>query len=246
MSKATVKIDTTNFTLAMRSLAKMTGHSRKLQVVIRSETRMIYQGALNKTGPKRPASRAKIAQAHTLIDPKPGKKRLLRLVHIGGRKVRTSGIRKTGGWVVGDGGGRYFDPDAPNPDWDLAQAKLKTLKKLRQTRVGLAKWSWVRMAETAKIKTLPKVPAFVLKAGASVQVGGQTYTTAFGSVATGDGKGFRVNLHHAAGNQYGARTRTAFIQAMNGRTSFFNKNVRLGVFKDANERSKKYGFLNSS
>ena len=247
MPKPTVTIDTTNFSQAMRQLAKMTGFSRKLQEVIRSETRMIYQGALTKTGPKRSDSRRKIAEAHTINEEKTGSanKRLVKFLYLNGRKVRTKTIFKTGAWRDGETGGRYYDPDAPNPDWPLAQAKLKQLKALRQTRVGLAKWSWVRMAQTAGIKPLPRVPGYVHKAGASVLVGGQRYTGAFYSIATGDGRGFRVNLQHAAGNQFGARTRTAFIKAMNGRTAYFNRNLRTGVFEDANERTRRYGFLNS-
>ena len=241
MPRATVDIDTTNFSLAMRQLAKMTGHSRKLQVVIRSETGAIYNGALKRT---KKGDRQKITEAHTLSNAGIGKRRLVKWLYIGGRRVRTNTITEKGGMATGKGGGQYWDPEKKNPDWILAKQKIAKLKTLRLRRIGLAKWSWVEMARTARITTPIKSPGYVLKAGNSVYVGKQTYTRSFFSIAIGQKKGFHIKLQHRADAQFGGRTRTAFIVAMNARTTTFRMNVDRGVFEDANERSRRYGFLN--
>ena len=243
MPKATVEIDTTNFSLAMRQLAKMTGHSRKLQVVIRSETGAIYNGALKRT---LKGDRQKITEAHTLKDDGIGKKRLVPWLYIGGRRVKTKSIQEKGAWATGKGGGKYWDPEKKNPDWILAKQRIAKLKKLRLRRIGLAKWSWVEMARTARITTPIKAPGYVLKAGASVRVPRETYTWSFFSIAVGQKKGFHIKLRHAADAQFGGKTRTAFIVAMNARTTTFRMNVDRGVFEDANERSRRYGFLNTN
>lgn len=243
MPKATVEIDTTNFSLAMRQLAKMTGHSRKLQVVIRSETGAIYNGALKRT---KKGDRQKITEAHTLSNAGIGKKRLVKWLYIGGRKVRTRDVQEKGAWAINKGGGRYWDPEKKNPDWVLAKQQILKLKKLRLRRIGLAKWSWVEMGRTAKITTPIKAPGYVLKAGASVKVPGQRYTWLFHSFGVAARKGFHIKLEHAANAQYGGKTRTAFIVSMNARTTTFRMNVERGVFEDANERSRRYGFLNTN
>lgn len=100
------------------------------------------------------------------------------------------------------------------------------------------------MAETAGLQALPRVPAYVFKAGASVQVAGQKFTQKFFSIARGSRSGFAIDLQQAAGNQFGAKTRTAFLKAMHGRTGYFHRNLKAGVFEDANARTAKYGFLN--
>ena len=241
MAKPQVKIDTSNFSAAMRQLAEITGFSRRIKEVITSETHEIYSNALRRTGPKRSASRAKIAEAHTLNPTAAGKKRLVRYLYLGGRKVRTRGIQEKGSWKENAYGGRYFDPDTKNPDWALAQKKLRDLKKLRQTRVGLSKWSWVHMAKTARIKPLRSVPAYVSKAGASAS--GTNFKQFFSSKAQGRRSGFNVTLEHRADAQVGARTKTAFLISMNARVTHFRISVRKGVFEDARARSQRYGFL---
>ena len=241
MPRATVDIDTTNFSLAMRQLAKMTGHSRKLQVVIRSETGAIYNGALKRTNK---GDRQKITEAHTLSNAGIGKRRLVKWLYIGGRRVRTNTITEKGVMVTNANGSRFFDKEKTNPDFILAKQKIAKLKKLRLRRIGLAKWSWVEMARTARITTPIKSPGYVLKAGNSVMVGKQTYTRSFYSYARGEKKGFHIKLHQHARAHFGGRTRTAFIVAMNARTTTFRMNVEKGVFEDANERSRRYGFLN--
>lgn len=241
MPKVTVEIDTRNFSLAMIQLAQMTGHSRKLQVVIKSETGAIYNGALKRTGK---GDRQKITQAHTLNNGGTGKKRLVKWLYIGGRRVRTNTIAEKGAMATGKSGGKYWDPEKKNPDWILAKQKIAKLKNLRLRRIGLAKWSWVEMARTAGLTTPMNAPGYVRRAGLSINVPNQSFRSSFSSKSFPMRSGFFIKLHHAARAQAGAKTRTAFIIAMNGRTSFFRKNVKNAVFDDANTRSRKYGFLN--
>jgi hypothetical protein len=120
----------------------------------------------------------------------------------------------------------------PDAIWAGIQEQIKNSIAKRKEARGLAKKSWMQVSESLGISI--SVPAYVEKAKTT---GGDYPQNATGAEKT-DGSGFFIELTNS--RTYSASVRDAIRAAMRGRTNFFKKNLRLGVFKKTSDIAAKY------
>jgi hypothetical protein len=205
-SSASLNIVASDFTRAMREMAKITGTS--FQDIIRAETKSILEAAAKKTQ----AAQVKLITA----------------------RVQGTVARTYNGKTYLMPGSAYTSKGWKLPDaiWAGIQKQIKNSIAKRKEARGLAKKSWLQVAESLGISI--NVPAYVEKAKTT---GGDYPQNATGAEKT-DGSGFFIELTNS--RTYSASVRDAIRAAMRGRTNFFKKNLRLGVFKKTSDIAAKY------
>jgi hypothetical protein len=208
MSKASASLNVvaSDFTRAMREMSKITGAS--FQDIIRAETKSILETAVKKTQ----AAQVKLITA----------------------RVQGTVARTYNGKTYLMPGSAYTSKGWKLPDaiWAGIQKQIKNSIAKRKEARGLAKKSWLQVAESLGISI--SVPAYVEKAKTT---GGDYPQNATGAEKT-DGSGFFIELTNS--RTYSASVRDAIRAAMRGRTNFFKKNLRLGVFKKTSDIAAKY------
>ena len=208
MSKASASLNivASDFTRAMREMSKITGAS--FQDIIRAETESILQAAVKKTQ----GAQVKLITA----------------------RVQGTVARTYNGKTYLMPGSAYTSKGWKLPDaiWAGIQEQIKNSIAKRKEARGLAKKSWMQVAESLGISI--SVPAYVEKAKTT---GGDYPQNATGAEKT-DGSGFFIELTNS--RTYSASVRDAIRAAMRGRTNFFKKNLRLGVFKKTSDIAAKY------
>ena len=187
--------------------------------IIRSETQSILEAAVKKT---------KAAQVK-LIESDVRQTRVRKLPNGKTYLVNTSDKFKSPSW---------WSPPAPkgwrlpNAVWAAVQLQIKQDIALIKGARGLAKKSWMQVAQSLGISI--SVPSYVEKA--------KTQKSDYPEDATGtektNGSGFFIEITNA--RTYSPSVRDAIRAAMRGRTNFFKKNMKLGVFKKSSEIAAKY------
>ena len=212
-----VSYDYTKFNRAMTQLAKMTGKSFK--TVLNHELASILEKSIGWTK----AAKSKLIDERYTY--KAGEKPSERLVG----RLRIHGKMRTV---------KSIKPNSPL--WSPLQKKLQAEKKEAKSRKGLAKATWYKQAQDMKLK---------LKGGSVPKYVKTAYTKIGRAAAKTSARVWKrepyvilvknavrvTMLRHVEG--YGA-----FKRAMSGRTGYFKKNLKKGVFKKSSSIAEKYGF----
>lgn len=208
MSKktASIQIVASDFTRAMRDMAKMTGVS--FQDIIRSETKSILEAAAKKT----------TAASVKLIETR-AKEKVARTVNEKTYLLPGS-AHAPKGWRVSD------------TVWKALQQQIKSGIKRRKEARGLSKKSWMQVAE--KLGMQISVPGYVSKATTT----GGDYPNNTSATEIIQGRNFFIQLMNE--RTYSYSVLDAIRAAIRGRTNFFKKNMRLGVFQKTSEIAAKY------
>lgn len=120
----------------------------------------------------------------------------------------------------------------PDAVWSGIQTQIKNGIKRRKDARGLSKKSWLQAAQSLGLDI--SVPGYVAKA---TTPSGDYPQNATASEQT-EGRGFHIQVTNA--RTYSSSVLDAIRAAMRGRTNFFKKNLRLGVFKKTSEIAAKY------
>ena len=126
----------------------------------------------------------------------------------------------------------------PDRIWTQLQQQIKDSIKRRKEARGLLKKSWMQIAQ--KLGMEISVPNYVAKA---TTPSGDHPGDAQGSEKQG-GNSFHIEITNA--RTYSPSVVDAIRAAMRGRTNFFKKNLRLGVFQKTSELAAKYPGLKVS
>jgi hypothetical protein len=120
----------------------------------------------------------------------------------------------------------------PDAVWAMAQAQIAAAIKRRKASRGLAKKSWIQVAQSIGLSV--SAPGYV-----------ESATTKNGDYS-GDGKAteesngsdFAIVLRNS--RTYSPSVFDAIRKAMNGREKFFRENLKLGVFKSIETIAARY------
>ena len=132
----------------------------------------------------------------------------------------------------------YMQHRYPDALWASLQIQIKNSIKRRKDARGLSKKSWVQIAEKLGIEI--SVPNYVAKATTK---GGDYPENAQGSEKQ-EGNAFHIQITNS--RTYSPSVVDSLRAAMRGRTNFFKKNLRLGVFKKTSEIAAKYPGLKAA
>lgn len=136
-------------------------------------------------------------------------------------------------------GKRYYMQNRyPDAIWKALQLQIKNSIKRRKDARGLSKKSWVQIAEKLGIEI--SVPNYVAKATTK---SGDYPENAAGAEKL-EGNSFNIEITNS--RTYSPTVRDAIRAAMRGRTNFFKKNLRLGVFQKTAEIAAKYPGLKAA
>jgi len=178
--------------------------------VLKAEVGSIFSGAIQKT---RIANASKIRFHYQSPVTANGKPRFLEL------NGKTYSLNR-----------RY--PDAL---WAAIQAFEKAQMQERLRRRGLAKQSW--LATAAKLGIVPKgVPGYV----ANALVNGERYAHHVTASENAAGSHYSIQVTNAMQVASYAGGKAALQRAINGRTGYFYRNVRKGVFRRFSDIAKAY------
>jgi hypothetical protein len=126
-----------------------------------------------------------------------------------------------------------------NASWRLPDAiwnKVQQRKKELIRRIGTAKKSWFLLSKQMGIK-LPKLPpAYV----ASSAVNGKELTEDVSHLRKVSGNKIGFFLENSTRSAVRGGGRAALLKAINGRTGYFYRNLRSGVFKKVSTIAKRY------
>ena len=136
-------------------------------------------------------------------------------------------------------GKRYYMKNRyPDSLWAALQLQIKNSIKRRKDSRGLSKKSWVQVAEKLGISI--STPNYVAKATTK---GGDYPENAQGAEMH-QGNAFHIEITNS--RTYSPTVRDAIRAAMRGRTNFFKKNLRLGVFQKTSEIAARYPGLKAA
>ena len=136
-------------------------------------------------------------------------------------------------------GKRYYMKNRyPDSLWAALQLQIKNSIKRRKDSRGLSKKSWVQVAEKLGISI--STPNYVAKATTK---DGDYPENAQGSEKQ-DGNAFHIEITNS--RTYSPSVRDSLRAAMRGRTNFFKKNLRLGVFQKTSEITARYPGLKAA
>ena len=136
-------------------------------------------------------------------------------------------------------GKRYFMKNRyPDTIWKALQLQIKNSIKRRKDARGLSKKSWVQIAEKLGIEI--SVPNYVAKATSK----GGDYPENAQGFEKQEGNAFYIQITNS--RTYSPSVRDALRAAMRGRTNFFKKNLRLGVFQKTSEIAARYPGLKAA
>jgi len=258
MSKEFV-IDTTNFNRAVRELSKISG--KDYVTVMRSEAAAVAKSAATKT--KKATQKKVAASAAKYYGSRDFFNSGVVTINNGSKKAGTEGRI----WVIKGGkkyniNGQFRFPDAlwnqllsaytqamsGRLDEASLKKKIETFVKAKKKAVNLAKQSFGMLAERAsKSYKMPNA-----QANAKARTGNkfdpnsyQFFKPVQNVQYLEEGKeNFVITLINAskAANNKNAKGGAALQQALDGRAKFFDMNLKKGVFNDAAERTKRYGF----
>jgi hypothetical protein len=132
----------------------------------------------------------------------------------------------------------YMENRYPDALWAALQLQIKNSIKASKAARGLAKKSWMQIAEKLGIEI--SIPNYVAKATTK---GGDYPANAKGSEKQ-EGNAFHIEISNY--RTYTTTVADALRAAMRGRTNFFKKNLRLGVFQKTSELAAKYPGLKAT
>ena len=221
-ASASLNIVASDFTRAMREMSKITGAS--FQDIIRAETQSILEAAVKKTK----AAQVKLIERSV-------KETRVRTVNGKTYLTNTSSSWRSPSWWTPQAPKGWKLPGAV---WAAIQKQIKDEIAITKGARGLAKKSWMQVAQ--KLGITISVPSYVEKAKTEK---GDYPEDATGTEKT-DGSSFFIEITNS--RTYSGSVRDAIRAAMRGRTNFFKKNLRLGVFKKTSDIAAKYPGLKAT
>ena len=235
-----VTINANQFNAAMRELAQKTG--RSFSSIIKAEAASILKAAVGNTGA------ATVKTINARYDYKGDwatPKTIIKRTRLNGVRVDVRSIKKRGMRVTTKKKS-YWDPNRINPQFKILSAKLKRMKKYAKDNRGQSKATWLYVAkrlklnlDVAKGKKIPDIarkalgilPASLKKKLRGWEEGEADYVITIKNAG-------RTAM--APASKKGPGGFDAFRKSINGRTKFFQTNLRLGVFKDVKKTLDKY------
>jgi hypothetical protein len=221
VSKKALTIDTSNFNRAVKEMARMSGVN--FEDVVKSEIGSVLSQTITHTAR---ATKASIDRS------------FVKWVYISesspAKRPQSSLSKGTAYLMVKGRGGvahRY-----PDQIWSwINMSKDQRIKELRK-RIGTAKKSWYLLAKGMRITLAKTPPAYV----AAARVNGKELTDEVRHTrrVSMSKVGFMIENFTRAAIRGGGRA--ALLKAINGRTGYFYRNVRAGVFKKVGTIAKKY------
>jgi hypothetical protein len=181
------------------------------QDIIRAETKSILEAATKKT----------VSAQVKLIEQR-----------VRGRVARTYPARSGKTYLMEGSAHAPRGWRLPDAVWSGIQTQIKNGIKRRKDARGLSKKSWLQAAKSLGLDI--SVPGYVAK---STTPKGDYPQNATASEKT-DGRGFFIQVTNE--RTYSPSVLDAIRAAMRGRTNFFKKNLRLGVFKKTSEIAARY------
>lgn len=133
------------------------------------------------------------------------------------------------------GGKKYYLPNRyPDALWAQIDAfrRDRLLKRL-QAR-GIAKQTWANMA--TKLGVAVTAPSYVLAANSY----GRHFPEDVSGVSAGGGNEFGITIGNTSPLGQGAQMESALLNAMNGRTRYFERNMEHSAFATLASRAAKY------
>jgi hypothetical protein len=132
----------------------------------------------------------------------------------------------------------FMENRYPDTIWAALQAQIKKSIQRRKTARGLSKKAWVQAAEKLGIEL--SVPGYVSKATGR----GGDYPENAQAAERQNGPDFFIEITNS--RTYSRSTVDAIRAALRGRTNFFKKTLRLGVFKKTSDIAAKYPGLKAA
>ena len=126
----------------------------------------------------------------------------------------------------------------PDALWAALQLQIKNSIKASKAARGLAKKSWMQIAEKLGIEI--SIPNYVAKATTR---GGDYPANAHGAEKQED-NAFHIEIRNS--RTYSPSVVDSLRAAMRGRTRFFQNNLKRGVFQKTSELAAKYPGLKSA
>jgi len=120
----------------------------------------------------------------------------------------------------------------PDAVWAMAQAQIAASIKRRKASRGLAKKSWLQVAQSIGLSV--NAPGYV----ESATTKNGDYPSDGKATEESNGSGFAIVLRNS--RTYSPSVFDAIRKAMNGREKFFRENLKLGVFKSIESIAAKY------
>ena len=235
-----VTIDANQFNAAMRELAKKTG--RSFSSIIKAEAASILKAAVGNTGA---ATGKTIDARYDYKGDWATPKTVIKRTRLNGVVVDVRQIKKRGMRVTTKKKS-YWDKNRINPEFKILSAKLKRMKKYAKDNRGQSKATWLYVAkrlklnlDVAKGKKIPDIARKalgILPSSLKSKLRGWEEGEA-DYVITIKNAGRTVM---APASKKGPGGFDAFRKSINGRTKFFQTNLRLGVFKDVEKTLAKY------
>jgi hypothetical protein len=216
MAKAiTTEMDSRNLEGAMRQLARLTG--RSFRDVVRGETRSILEIAARRV------RSAKVATIRKNVEERP----FVPIEETFYDAPNRAGVRVTkNGFIRYSTDNRY-----PDRLWAEMQRRKKESIRNRVAKRGLARKSMLQVAQALGMRI--NVPSYVQRANDK----GRDYPeNVFGS----ERGTYAYTIAGTITRTYDRSIFSAFRSAIRGRTAFFRKNLRDGVFKNAQMIAQKY------
>ena len=234
-----VHLDTRKFSRVVEQLRAFTGADFKK--IIRSEANSMLAKAMEDT---KSGTASYIDERYTYSDKKSPSKRLVPYVYLNGKRVKVRSVKRQGMKVTLKSGREVWKPNKSNPQWRQVQNKLKELKAKKKARRGMAKASWLYIANRAKLGQLKGTKPFIRKAlglmtsNMKAQLGGadkgrRNYYLEVKNKAT-------LPMIKGGGKRKGPDGYKAFTDAYRGRISYFHVNLSKGVHKKASKLRAKY------
>ena len=212
--KGAFKIDTTNFERMVGQLSSLSG--KDFDDVLKSEISSVLASTINRT---------KFADEE---------------------KIRKLYSPENTRWATGNPRGIKINGKVVNMTWRFPDAKWGAIKALNEAisdsiikRIGLTKQSWLRLAEQMNLKLVQPKPTKISKIESATYHGKKlTFPVSHIKESTPRGIGYEIsNATKAAVRGDGARI---LLQAINGRTGYFYRNLKTGAFRNLQKIAKKY------
>lgn len=212
--KGSFKIDTTNFERMVGQLSALSG--KDFDEVLKSEISSVVATTINKT---------KFADE---------------------QKIRKLYSPENTKWSTGNPRGIKIDGKIVLMTWHFTDAKWAAIKERNASivasllqRIGLTKQSWLRLAEQMNLKLVQPKPTRVSKIESATCNGKKLdFPVSHLKESTPRGIGYEItNATKAAVRGDGARI---LLQAINGRTGYFYRNLKTGAFRSLEKIAKKY------
>lgn len=230
------KLDYTNFNRMMNLLAKSAG-KEKTEKIVKGELKGVLERCIAKTKSatagaidKRFVLKGSVAamqeaeKPHNGVNyPEQSPDLISRITFEGNRKFN-------------------LPSDITASNFSRVKKRLQGMKKRRKSRVGLAKSTFLFIADKAGIKDLKA--SGIAKARKAYAANPQYGADVTSVTEKGQGAKYTLTFETTSATVYlGTGGKRVIQEAINGRVAYFEKNVKKGVLDDPKKFAEQYGFI---